>query len=69
MKDLLIAQYPALPNDEITDYESAANAVLAEYGEMISIRRGSDERSESPLDSLARVAKGKPVIVLKGDSQ
>ena len=69
MRELLVAQFPDLPTDDVTDHAAAAKALLATYGEIISVRRGSDERAESPLASLARVAPGKPTIVLTKENR
>lgn len=48
-----------------------ANAVVAlalsEFGPTVTLECGCDERTEHPLDSIARIAPGKPVIVLGHD--
>lgn len=52
-----LALFPEMPTREAarTDFVKAAQQALAAYGETIDVPIVKSERSESPIDSLARV--------------
>lgn len=73
MKEKLIVQHPQLQavNAE-TITQDNFREILAEheahFGKTLLIESGSDERHESPLESLERIAPGRPVVVLLKDT-
>lgn len=71
LRAAILAQHPDLAEmDAIAEgttpdnvHEKAA-ALLARYPDLITLARGGGERTESPLESLARIAPDKPVIAV-----
>lgn len=68
--DLLFAQHPDLretltPSVKITrdNWEQQRDLLVAKYGTERMITKGSSERTESPIESMQRIAPGKPVVV------
>jgi hypothetical protein len=74
LREAVLAQHPNLGDAEAFAPGSKDRAVIAEYlrgyiaraeaqfGKTLPLARGAAERTESPLASLERVAKGKPII-------
>jgi hypothetical protein len=68
--DALLAQFPGLPtkDEALNDWRAAAAKATAAYGEQMTVREGTGARDESPIDSLARIAGDKPIIVVTDDA-
>ena len=60
-------QFPLLPmRDNVqANWQAAARAALAVYGERILVHEGTHGRREGPEETLQAVAPGKPVIVIQ----
>ena len=62
------AQLPNLPSRELAreDWQKAAAAATEAYGATVTLRKGNGERTEGPVESLARLT-GRPddIIVVE----
>lgn len=59
------AQLPKLPSRELAskDWQAAADAALAAYGDTVTITEGTEARTENPVSSLARLS-GRPADII-----
>lgn len=59
------AQLPNLPSRELAreSWMAAAIAATSEYGDTVTLTEGSGERTESPINSLARLT-GRPEDII-----
>ena len=59
------AQLPNLPSRELAheDWQKAATAATEAYGETVTLTEGTGERTENPVDSLARLT-GRPEDII-----
>jgi len=57
----IATQLPRLPTRELAhaDWRAAASEALSAYGDTVELTEGTGERTESPIDSLARMT-GRP---------
>ena len=66
MSDAIRAHLPDMPapyeDGEKPDWKAVGAALIDRYGETVSLPRGQQERTEGPMESLQRLAPGKPVI-------
>lgn len=70
VRDRLLTLFPGLPTgDEArADWRAAAAKAVAAYGDTLTIPAGADERSESPIESLARMVGDKPIVAVVAPS-
>jgi len=63
------AQLPNLPSGELArkDWQGAAAAAVAAYGDTVTLTEGTAARTESPIDSLARLT-GRPEDIIVVES-
>ncbi len=69
-KSLVFSQHPDLESIDASEvnsenYEPWLAAAIAQYGDCRVIEQGAQERTESPLESAARMMPGKPIIAVK----
>lgn len=66
MSEAIRTHLPDMPaplgDDEKPDWQALGASLIERYGETVSLPRGSQERTEGPIESLQRLAPGKPVI-------
>ena len=66
MTEAIRAHLPDMPghfeDGEKPDWKAIGAALIKRYGETVSLPRGQQERTEGPMESLQRLAPGKPVI-------
>ncbi len=60
VRDAIHGAFPQLPTREEAqaDHFAAADRATAAYGETINLERGTNERTEGPIASLARMTGG-----------
>lgn len=71
LKDSVFSQHPQLASVDgsgVTpeNYEELLAGWTAQFGETLEIEQGTTARKESPLESLERIAPGKPVVAVVG---
>lgn len=53
--ELVQAQHPDFPTSVEGDWQETRDAVLARYGETISVQRGQEQRQSGPVETLAQM--------------
>lgn len=66
VEELLLAQFPGMPTrtQAEADWKAAAAIVASNYPETISVKRGADERTANPVDTLREMIGDKPIIAV-----
>jgi hypothetical protein len=70
LKDAVLSQHPDLSSADASkvgasNWQEFVASSIAKYGDSRVITKGGQQRTETPLQSLERIAPGKPVVVVK----
>lgn len=63
----ILARYPDMPAEPMGNWQAAAAALVAKYGDAIPVAPGDGERDRSPLNTLADMVGPEKVIVIAKD--
>lgn len=73
LREAVLDQYPSLVEYGLEEGDEAAGVdvqkAMTEFGAVLSLRQGDQERVEHPLASLERIAGDKPVVVVEVDER
>lgn len=60
------AQFPDMPTKAAAeaDFQAAAAKAVAAYGEVLTVNRGTGERSENPIETLQTMTPNEEIIVV-----
>jgi hypothetical protein len=69
VRDHLLAQNPNLADvgepESVEALDAWMDGLRRRFGDEVAVRRGTAERTESPLESMGRIMGDKPVIVVE----
>lgn len=53
--ELVKAQYPGMPLGKVADWKETADFLLKKHGFAVPVKRGDEERSKHPMETLLEV--------------